>query len=143
MSYIVRKPICAFEEWEAKKEEGADLFSARVTIADYCAEKNQHYCNIKDFFYRDADWDMHGIIGRMRNRRYPYRQMLNWCYEDDTGVFYVLNDDETLQIVVNFCPFCGKKAPTQLYELENEDREKRLEEYIKETERHFKHPERL
>ena len=67
MSYIVRKPICAFEEWEAKKEEGADLFSARVTIADYCAEKNQHYCNIKDFFYRDA---VRTLIRRNANDSY-------------------------------------------------------------------------
>jgi predicted aspartyl protease len=41
-----------------------------------------------------------------------YREAITQCHEDEDGRFWV--DNEVNGSQVNFCPFCGGKAPSQI-----------------------------
>lgn len=41
-----------------------------------------------------------------------YGPAVNLCREDHNGTYWVGNGEYASQ--VNYCPFCGKKAPTQI-----------------------------
>ena len=45
-----------------------------------------------------------------------YGHAVLWCAEDDDGHFWAENGEYSNQ--VNFCPFCGEKAPTPAVEEE-------------------------
>lgn len=48
----------------------------------------------------------------------PYKEVVGWgtavdcCVELEDGTFMVTNDEYSNR--VNYCPFCGAKAPTQV-----------------------------
>jgi hypothetical protein len=41
-----------------------------------------------------------------------YGEAITTCFEEANGEFWVRNDVEASR--VNFCPYCGEKAPSQL-----------------------------
>ena len=43
-----------------------------------------------------------------------YGPAIDVCVEDERGKYWVDNDEYSSQ--VNYCPFCGSKAPTQIIE---------------------------
>lgn len=46
-----------------------------------------------------------------------YGAALDKCYEDEDGKFWIDNDEYASQ--VNYCPYCGKKAPVQVSSIED------------------------
>ena len=42
----------------------------------------------------------------------PYGPAISYCRENWEGQYWVGNDEYNSQ--VNFCPYCGKKAPVQV-----------------------------
>ncbi|KKM86038.1 hypothetical protein LCGC14_1283020 [marine sediment metagenome] len=45
-----------------------------------------------------------------------YGPAIDVCIEEENGKYWVDNDEYSSQ--VNYCPFCGSKAPTQIAEKE-------------------------
>ena len=49
-----------------------------------------------------------------------YGPAISECVEDDVGAFWAGNGEFASQ--VNFCPFCGERAPTQVDEIRHFER---------------------
>mgnify|MGYP001578585685 FL=1 len=47
-----------------------------------------------------------------KNRQSGRMEAIDYCMEDEHGHFDVSNDE--YGSYVNFCPFCGEKAPTPI-----------------------------
>jgi hypothetical protein len=50
-------------------------------------------------------------MGREYNGHHAHGGAISDCYELENGAFIVSNDEYSSR--VNFCPFCGAKAPLQ------------------------------
>jgi len=61
-------------------------------VISYGVNKGAHYCSGR------TNWSGHG-------------EAISSCDEDTEGRFWVSNDEYASQVA--FCPYCGKKAPTQ------------------------------